>query len=209
MCIKYGARSMCVLGGFVAALGALFNSFSEDLVHVFLSFSIVSSVGSNMCQIATITAIGTSFAKNTGRIYRIYHSFQYIGMGLFAYAIDKAILTFGWIHGLQMTTVLVGINFILGFCYKLPYAAREKPSPEKTSDRPMVLLEILNSQVLRDRLLFYWYGVQAILSLAIRTPFFLLVSQYLHMEGFQSAESIHVINLLTSCLFTANTMWTS
>ncbi len=30
----------------------------------------------------------------------------------------------------------------------------------------------------------------------------------LHDQGFQSADSIHAINLLTSGLFTVNTMWT-
>ncbi len=29
-----------------------------------------------------------------------------------------------------------------------------------------------------------------------------------HNQGFQSADSIHAINLLTSGLFTVNTMWT-
>ncbi len=29
------------------------------------------------------------------------------------------------------------------------------------------------------------------------------------VQGFQSADSIHAINLLTSCLFTVNTMWTN
>ncbi len=28
-------------------------------------------------------------------------------------------------------------------------------------------------------------------------------------QGFQSADSIHAINLLTSALFTVNTMWTN
>ncbi len=29
-----------------------------------------------------------------------------------------------------------------------------------------------------------------------------------HIQGFQSADSIHAINLLTSGVFTVNTMWT-
>ena len=52
MCIKYGARSICVLGGFVSALGAFFSSFSERLLHVLISWSVIASLGIGMSLVS-------------------------------------------------------------------------------------------------------------------------------------------------------------
>lgn len=171
MCLKFGLRSTCVLGGFVAALGALFNSFSEDLVHVFLSFSLISAFGCSMCYMASSTLVsGTS-----GRRCRIYHASQYLGTALFAYIIDVAITHHGWIHGLQMSTVLVGINFLLGFFYAPTFTRRDKKKDETTTDTQVRLVDVVKSQILHDRLLFYWFLVEGTLNIGLRTPLVLLV----------------------------------
>ncbi len=57
MCIKYGTRSICVLGGFIAGLGALFTSFSEQLIHVFISWSVIASLGIGLCMVSEINCI--------------------------------------------------------------------------------------------------------------------------------------------------------
>ena len=54
MCIKYGSRSICVLGGFVSALGALFSSFSERLLHVLIAWSVIASLGIGMSLVSRL-----------------------------------------------------------------------------------------------------------------------------------------------------------
>ena len=172
MCLKFGLRSTCVLGGFVAALGHLFNSFSEDLIHVFLSFSLISAAGSCMCFVASSSFV----SSGSGRRCRIYHASQYLGTALFAYVIDAAIRCHGWIHGLQMSTVLVGINFLLGFFYGLSFARGDKKKDETSPETPVRLLDVLKSQILYDRLLFYWFLVEGVLNIGLRSPLLLMVS---------------------------------
>ena len=54
MCIKYGSRSICVLGGFVSCLGALFSSFSERLLHVLIAWSLTASLGIGMSLVSHV-----------------------------------------------------------------------------------------------------------------------------------------------------------
>lgn len=135
-----------------------------------------SSFGAAMCHVSSDAMMGSHFTRHSGRRHKIYEASKYLGMALFSYTIDAAISKYGWLHGLQMTTLLVGLNFLFGLAYIIIMRKIERVPQKDESEKTMMFLKLLNSRVLRDRLLFYYFGVEVLLNTAIRAPLILIVS---------------------------------
>ena len=131
-----------------------------------------------MCHVASETMISFYYPRHSGRIYKVYEGSKYLGMAVFSYAMDAAITEYGWMHGLQMTSLFVGLNFLFGLVYAVIVRRMNRGHAKDDQEKTPTLLEILNSRVLRDRLLFLYFGVEVLLHLALRAPLVVAVSAY-------------------------------
>lgn len=115
--LKYSPRAVCVLGGFVASVGTLFNSFADRYVHVIVSYCIIASLGCFMCQISSAMIVEAHFYTRRMYVNKGYYCTQWFGMALMAIWTRYSLNEYGWLSGLQMSTMFVSLNFILGFAF--------------------------------------------------------------------------------------------
>ena len=203
MCIKYGARSVCVLGGFVAALGALFTSFAEHLLHMFISFSLIFSFGSAMCDQASRIALRHYFRKTHRGKFRIYHCGQYIGVIGGVYLVDRVIQYAGWRRGLQISTVVVGLNFIIGMFFSKPTRSRKGSNGgrKKLESSPFTFRDYFAVKALKDPCFLRWVVIEAVIALVVRTPLLLMVSLTVWVNQYGEPMNVSIPNILQQNIF--------
>ena len=180
MAIRYGARPVCLLGAFITALGTVFNSFSYDLAHVYISFSLITSLGNTMCHVASLVTLTIHYEDNHQRVSFMYRMSKYLGLALFAIMFDYIINTYGWSCGLQISTAFAAVNFISGFFYNVP-KDYEMSLRRRKSHAPLGLLECMNFEIFRQGDFIAWTTIHAVLSFGVYPTLILSVSNRIYI----------------------------
>ena len=89
ICRRKSTRLLAVIGGLVSALGCLFMSFSVELHQIFVSYTMVMSLGTGItCATASII-IGRYFQKRRECAEMLTLSGSGVGMALISVFIHK------------------------------------------------------------------------------------------------------------------------
>ncbi|XP_068118498.1 monocarboxylate transporter 6 [Hyperolius riggenbachi] len=93
---KFGCRVTVMVGGFLCGIGLVSSSFSQSIVHLYLSAGFVGGLGLCFSFQAAVTVLGYYFVKRRTLANAIASSGASIGMALWPLASQQLLDTIGW-----------------------------------------------------------------------------------------------------------------
>lgn len=113
---------------------------------------------------------------------RIRFAGQYAGAAVFAFTMDRIVTSQGWRLGMQCSTFVVVLNFLLGFCF-LPVARYRNmllKSHQMNTETPTRFRDCFDFSVFNERLMCVWLIVEFLVGLALYNPMLLMVCSFLY-----------------------------
>ncbi|XP_028174221.1 uncharacterized protein LOC114362858 [Ostrinia furnacalis] len=142
LCEKYSCRLVVFIGGLFCATGLALSYFSTGLLHLLLSFGVMTGIGGGLSTTPGIVIVSQYFDKHRALANGICVSGTAAGSFVFPMLIEKLVDMYG-LHG---TVLLLG-GGMLHVCvsatlYRAPPAPRERsPTPATTSTENTTLLQ--------------------------------------------------------------------
>ncbi|XP_018427961.1 PREDICTED: monocarboxylate transporter 6 [Nanorana parkeri] len=93
---RFGCRITVIVGGLLCGTGLVASSFSQNLIHLYLTAGFVGGVGLSLSFQAAVTVLGYYFIKRRTLANAIASSGASIGMALWPLASRYLLETMGW-----------------------------------------------------------------------------------------------------------------
>ncbi|KAM4034924.1 monocarboxylate transporter 6 [Anomaloglossus baeobatrachus] len=93
---RFGCRVSVMVGGLLCGIGMVTSSFSQTIVHLYLSAGIVGGLGLCFCFQAAVTVLGYYFIKRRTLANSLASSGASIGMALWPIASQNLLESMGW-----------------------------------------------------------------------------------------------------------------
>ncbi|XP_063836057.1 monocarboxylate transporter 12 [Ostrinia nubilalis] len=151
LCEKYSCRLVVFIGGLFCATGLALSYFSTGLLHLLLSFGVMTGIGGGLSTTPGIVIVSQYFDKHRALANGICVSGTAAGSFVFPMLIEKLVDMYG-LHG---TVLLLG-GGMLHVCvsatlYRAPPAPRERsPTPATTSTENTTLLQDIQECLPRE-----------------------------------------------------------
>ncbi|XP_023334419.1 monocarboxylate transporter 12 [Eurytemora carolleeae] len=198
LCRRKSYRLTGVVGGLVTALGYLFSSFATQFHQLFISYGLVTGIGTAMVRDSAILMVGQYFKRKREYVEVMIVGSWGPGFCIMYPIINNAIRVVGWRLGLQAITGLVASAFILAIFYRsaslyhpqrraiLHLKNQRRKIKSKKEDKENILKIIINldgSGPLRSR------TVQILLN-ATGISAFGLYAPVIYMWSFAAADGV-------------------
>ncbi|CAH0404159.1 unnamed protein product [Chilo suppressalis] len=147
LCEKYSCRLVVFIGGLFCATGLALSYFSTGLLHLLLSFGVMTGIGGGLSTTPGIVIVSQYFDKHRALANGICVSGTAAGSFVFPMLIEKLVDMYG-LHG---TVLLLG-GGMLHVCvsatlYRAPPAPRERSPPTTTTTEHTLLQDIQEGKI--------------------------------------------------------------
>ncbi|XP_072259978.1 monocarboxylate transporter 6 [Pyxicephalus adspersus] len=93
---RFGCRITVMVGGLLCGIGLVSSSFSQNIIHLYLSAGIVGGLGLSLSFQAAVTVLGYYFIKRRTLANSLASTGASIGMALWPLASQYLLETMGW-----------------------------------------------------------------------------------------------------------------
>ncbi|CAK1591704.1 unnamed protein product [Parnassius mnemosyne] len=142
LCEKYSCRLVVFIGGLFCATGLALSYFSTGLLHLLLSFGVMTGIGGGLSTTPGIVIVSQYFDKHRALANGICVSGTAAGSFVFPMLIEKLVDTYG-LHG---TVLLLG-GGMLHVCVS---ATLYRPPPTPRTVTPVTTTTTENTTLLHD-----------------------------------------------------------
>ncbi|XP_045783496.1 monocarboxylate transporter 12 [Maniola jurtina] len=142
LCEKYSCRLVVFIGGLFCATGLAVSYFSTGLLHLLLSFGVMTGIGGGLSTTPGIVIVSQYFDKHRAMANGICVSGTAAGSFVFPMLIEKLVDTYG-LHG---TVLLLG-GGMLHVCVS---ATLYRPPPTPRAVTPVTTTTTENTTLLND-----------------------------------------------------------
>ncbi|CAG4980554.1 unnamed protein product [Parnassius apollo] len=142
LCEKYSCRLVVFIGGLFCATGLALSFFSTGLLHLLLSFGVMTGIGGGLSTTPGIVIVSQYFDKHRALANGICVSGTAAGSFVFPMLIEKLVDTYG-LHG---TVLLLG-GGMLHVCVS---ATLYRPPPTPRTVTPVTTTTTENTTLLHD-----------------------------------------------------------
>ncbi|CAK1547893.1 unnamed protein product [Leptosia nina] len=152
LCEKYSCRLVVFIGGLFCASGLALSYFSTGLLHLLLSFGVMTGIGGGLSTTPGIVIVSQYFDKHRAMANGICVSGTAAGSFVFPMLIEKLVDTYG-LHGtvLLLGRILAGLFYSGGGMLHVCVAATlYRPPPTLRSSTPVTSTTTENTTLLND-----------------------------------------------------------
>ncbi|CAF4943649.1 unnamed protein product [Pieris macdunnoughi] len=142
LCEKYSCRLVVFIGGLFCATGLALSFFSTGLLHLLLSFGVMTGIGGGLSTTPGIVIVSQYFDKHRALANGICVSGTAAGSFVFPMLIEKLV----GVYGLHGTVLLLG-GGMLHVCVA---ATLYRPPPTIRSNTPVTTTTTENTTLLND-----------------------------------------------------------
>ncbi|XP_067670278.1 uncharacterized protein [Haliotis asinina] len=148
---RFGSRVTTMAGGSIMFLGMLTSGFATQISHVFITFGVVSGIGSGLTYIGSFEALKVSFTKHRNLAFGFGGFISSMGIVVYPPLLQYLIDTLYW-RGMFQVMAALYLNIVVT-AYLFP--GREEASPEDDVD---VISDILTDIIVTERFVEYEPG---------------------------------------------------
>ncbi|KAL7058201.1 hypothetical protein AAHC03_016630 [Spirometra sp. Aus1] len=122
---KFGCRSVCIIGGFVSAIGCTMSFFSRTLFQLIWTFGVLSGIGCSLSSTAALIIVSLYFEDQRATATGLSIAGSGVGAFIFAPLVERLISLYTW-RGAMLILSGVFANLIVCGALMRPIETRKE-----------------------------------------------------------------------------------